>query len=55
MMASKTTTDFHKGYPLTYLPTYQGTLRNTYGVNKTPFIQIILSSGNMSGLKAVKP
>ena len=33
-MASRTTTDFHNGYWLTYLLTYQGTLRNTYGVNK---------------------
>ena len=32
-MASRTTTDVHKGYLLTHPLTYQGTLRNTYGVN----------------------
>ena len=33
MMTSRTTTDCHNGYPLTDLLTYQGTFRNTYGVN----------------------
>ena len=42
MMASRTTTDFHKGYPLTDLLTYQGTLRNTYGFDN---IGLALCSG----------
>ena len=33
MMASRTTRDFQHHYPVTH-PLYQGTFRNTYGVNK---------------------